>query len=59
MEEDSSSDDDDDEEESATIGGAKAPTPMGKPVMAVDAAPAVNQPPPSLPTPGNVEVIVA
>ena len=46
MEEDSSDDDDDE----------SAPAPMGKPLMAVDAAPAVQQPPAALPTPGNVEV---
>ncbi len=57
MEEDSSSSDDDsddDDDKEAPAGGA------GKTMLAgVDAAPAVNQPmppPPSLPTPGNVEV---
>ena len=45
MEEDSSDDEDN-----------EAPAPMGKPLMAVDAAPAVQQPPAALPTPGNVEV---
>ena len=46
MEEDSSDDDDNED----------APAPMGKPLMAVDAAPAVQQPPAAIPTPGNVEV---
>ena len=45
MDEDSSDEDDE-----------SAPAPMGKPLMAVDAAPAVQQPPAALPTPGNVEV---
>jgi splicing factor 3A subunit 1 len=51
MDEDSSSeeDEDDDDEESG-------PAPAGKAMVAVNAAPAVIQPPPSLPTPGNVEV---
>ena len=47
MEEGSSDEDDEDED---------VPQPIGKPLMAVDAAPAVQQPPPALPTPGNVEV---
>ncbi len=36
--------------------GETQPQPLGKPLMAVDAAPAVQQPPAALPTPGNVEV---
>ncbi|XP_040583931.1 splicing factor 3A subunit 1 [Lepeophtheirus salmonis] len=51
MEEDSSSDD---EEEDGIM--SAAPAGIGKPMIQVDAAPAVRQPPPSLPTPGNVEV---
>lgn len=49
MEEESSDEDEDDDL-------AHPPPAIGKPLMAVDAAPAVQQPPPSLPTPGNVEV---
>ena len=47
MEEGSSDEDDEDDD---------VPQPIGKPLMAVDGSPAVQQPPPALPTPGNVEV---
>lgn len=47
MEEESSDEDEEIEDQ---------PQPLGKPLMAVDAAPAVQQPPAALPTPGNVEV---
>ena len=49
MEEGSSSEEDEDDEDAV-------PQPIGKPLMAVDAAPAVQQPPPALPTRENVEV---
>ena len=50
MDEESSS-----EDEEETLGSAP-PTAIGKPLVAVDAAPAVQQPPPSLPSLGNVVV---
>ena len=49
MEEGSSSEEDEDDEDAVR-------QPIGKPLMAVDAAPAVQQPPPALPTRENVEV---
>lgn len=58
--EDEDEDEDDDTEQGATSGiklGESAPTPMGKPLLSVDAAPAVKQPALSaLPNPGQVEV---
>ena len=54
MDQDSSDDSDDDD---ADMDTTPAPPPaIGKAMIQVDAAPAVRQPPPSLPTPGNVEV---
>ena len=50
MDEESSSD-----SEEETLGAAP-PRAIGKPIVAVDAAPAVQQPPPSLPSLGNVIV---
>lgn len=49
MEEGSSSEEEEED-------GDAVPQPIGKPLMAVDAAPAVQQPPPALPTRENVEV---
>ena len=52
MDEDSSSEDSDDESDE------EGPSKAGGNVASVDSAPAVSQPPPpSLPTPGNVEVL--
>ncbi|QQP40803.1 Spliceosome associated proteinlike [Caligus rogercresseyi] len=53
MDEESSSSEEEEEEEDGSVMGS-APAGIGKPLIAVDAAPAVRQP--SLPTPGNVEV---
>ncbi len=57
MEEGSSSEEDSDDEDDEDEDGEKEPSAAKVMLAGVDAAPAVNQPaPPSLPTPGNVEV---